>query len=396
MSLLIRRALSQAAPRWHDRWLALRDRLLASPAFQQHAARFPLTRGIARRRAAQVFDLVAGFVYSQVLLACVRLRLFDRLAEGPKTLEELAPALGLEVAAADRLLAAAVALRLAERRSHGRFGLGVLGAPLVGNTGVAAMVEHHALLYADLADPVGLLKGATAAGGLADYWPYAGAPAPDRLSADQVSAYSTLMSASQPLVASAILDGVDLGGHRCLLDVGGGEGTFLLAAAERAPSLRLMLFDLPAVAERAAHRLSEAGLGDRSTVVGGSFLVDALPRGADIVTLVRVLHDHDDARVMTLLRAVRRALPAGGTLIVAEPMAETKGAESMGDAYFGFYLLAMGRGRPRTALRLAEMLRACGFVDVHRRATAQPLQTQLLIARTPTRENPESLSVNQD
>ena len=38
--------------------------------------------------------------------------------------------------------------------------LGPLGAAMVGNPGVAAMVEHHALLYADLADPVALLRGA--------------------------------------------------------------------------------------------------------------------------------------------------------------------------------------------------------------------------------------------
>ena len=42
------------------------------------------------------------------------------------------------------------------------------------------------------------------------------------------------------------------------------------------------------------------------------------------------------------------ALPADGTLLLAEPMAGSRGAEPVGDAYFGFYLLAMGSGRPRT------------------------------------------------
>ena len=36
---------------------------------------------------------------------------------------------------------------------------------------------------------------------------------------------------SQPLVADEVLDAYDLHGHRCLLDVGGGQGRFLLAAA---------------------------------------------------------------------------------------------------------------------------------------------------------------------
>ena len=76
---------------WVDRCLAWRDRLLASPLFQRRAAAFALTRPVARRHARELFDLVAGFAYSQVLLACVQLRLFDVLAEGPQPLERERP-----------------------------------------------------------------------------------------------------------------------------------------------------------------------------------------------------------------------------------------------------------------------------------------------------------------
>ncbi|MEO8524966.1 MAG: methyltransferase [Caldimonas sp.] len=384
-----------ASTPWRDRWLSWRDRCLTSAAFRRHAARFPPTRAIARKRAAQVFDLVAGFVYSQVLFACVKLKLFDALAEGPQKLDALAARLGLENEAAERLLGAAVALRLVERRGGDRYGLGALGAPLVGNDGLAAMIEHHSLLYADLADPVALLRG-NATGRLAAYWPYAGLADPARASEAEVAPYSVLMASSQPLVADAILDAIDLARHRCLLDVGGGDGSFLVAASARAPRLELLLFDLPAVAALATQRFSAAGLQARARAAGGSFLVDSLPVGADIVTLVRVLHDHDDARVMTLLRAVLKALPPGGTLVVAEPMAQTPGAEAMGDAYFGFYLLAMGRGLPRTCARLIEMLGAAGFEAIRSLATAQPLQTRLLVARTPSSKTLNAKTVKPD
>ena len=196
-----------------------------------------------------------------------------------------------------------------------------------------------------------------------------------------MAAYSALMAASQPLVASEILDAYPVGRHRCLLDVGGGEGAFLAAAGARAPRLRLMLFDLPAVAERARHRFAAAGLGGRAQAFGGSFLDDALPEGADVISLVRVVHDHDDDAVRRLLRAVRAALPVGGTLLLAEPMAETPGAERMGDAYFGFYLLAMGSGRPRSATALTRMLGASGFARIRNLRTSTPLLTSVLVAR---------------
>lgn len=372
-------------PAWGERWRAWRDRTVASAGFQRWAAAFPLTRPIARRRAAALFDLVAGFVYSQVLLACVRLRLFEILAEAPQTEAALARRLQLPPDATHRLLAAAVSLKLVEHRRGARYGLGPLGAPLVGNTAITAMVEHHATLYVDLADPVALLRGTAGSGtALAGYWPYAATgpgAAPAALSAERVAEYSALMSASQPLIADQVLDAYPLGRHRCLLDVGGGEGRFLIAAAQRAPQLKLMLFDLPAVAERARLRLAEQDLAGRATTHGGSFFDDELPRGADVISLIRVCFDHPDERVLAILKAVRRALPPDGCLLLAEPMSGTPGAEAMGDAYFGFYLLAMGRGRPRSAAELGALLRAAGFGPARLLPTRLPLQTQLMLAR---------------
>ena len=366
-----------------DRARDWRDRMVADPAFRRWAARFPLTRPVARRRARALFDLCAGFVYSQVLAACVRLRVFDLLGDGPKTAAVVAARAGLPPEAATRLLEAAAALGLAARRSGGRYGLGPLGAAMVGNPGLAAMVEHHAVLYADLRDPVALLRGA-AGTGLARYWPYAGGGSGDSaagLGPAEVAPYSALMAASQPLVAEEALGAYDLRRHRCLLDVGGGEGGFLCAAGAAAPDLRLVLFDLPAVAERARARLDAAGLSDRATAVGGDFLADPLPGGADVASLVRVLHDHDDEGALALLRAVRRALPPGGTLLLAEPMSDTPGAEPVGEAYFGFYLLAMGRGRPRTPAEIGALLRRAGFDGVRQRRTRTPLLTSVLTAR---------------
>jgi demethylspheroidene O-methyltransferase len=78
---------------------------------------------------------------------------------------------------------------------------------------------------------------------------------------------------------------------------------------------------------------------------------------------------------------VRRALPQHGVLLLAEPMAGTPGAEPVGDAYFGFYLLAMGRGRPRTVGELGSLLRAAGFDRIRSLSTRMPLLTGLMVAR---------------
>lgn len=350
-----------------ERWLARRNAWLADPAFQRWVTRFPLTRRRVRRDAARLFDRVTGFVHSQTILAAIESGLLDRLAQAPLTAAAFAPEAGLPEGGAERLLRAAAAIDLAEPLGDGRYTLGQQGAALLGNPGIPAMVRHHRLLYADMADPLGLLRQGR--GTLADFWAYG--QGNDQASAD----YSALMAASQPPVADQLLATYDFGRHRRLLDVGGGSGAFVQTAAARWPHLALSLFDLPAVAEAASARLPAT-----ITVHGGSFLADPLPTGADVITLIRILHDHDHSPAGRLLRAAFVALPPGGRLVVAEPMAEADGARPMGDGYFGFYLLAMGSGRPRSARQIAAMAREAGFSRAWSLKTPLPLIADVVVA----------------
>lgn len=365
---------------WPRGWRDFRNRWLASPRFQRWAAGFPLTRRVARRRASELFDLCAGFVYSQVLLACVRLRVFQLLGDGALGIAALAGCIDVPLAATQRLVDAAVSLRLLEWRAEGRVALGPHGAALLGNPAVLAMIEHHTMLYADLSDPVALLRGNAPVTELSRYWSYATSEQPQALAGDQVARYSALMSASQGLVTEEILDAYSFGRHRRLLDVGGGGGGFVVTVSKRYPQLNCTLLDLPAVAEIARQRFEAAGLGTRAQAVGGNFFTTPLPQGSDVISLIRVLHDHDDAPVLALLRNVKQALAPGGTLLIAEPLAATAGAAAMGDAYFGLYLFAMGSGRPRSLDSLERLLREAGFVRVHLLPTRQPLQASLIAA----------------
>ncbi len=373
--------------RWIDRWIDWRNRLLSDPRFQRWAADFPLTRPIARSRAKGLFDLVAGFVYSQTLAACVRLDLFRILNDGPMSVVALADRLDLPVEATARLMGAAASLRLVERvggsgsdpAMSARYALGVQGAALLGNAGLLEMIGHHDLLYADLGDSVGLLR--RGAGSLATFWPYAVSATPADKTATEVQAYSELMAASQPTIAADVLKAYPIARHRRLMDVGGGEGAFLTAAAAHAPKLELRLFDLPAVAARARARLARHGLEARAEVLEGDFLSEPLPAGADLITLIRILHDHDDAGVLALLRRVRAALPQDGALLIAEPMSDARGGDRVADAYFAFYLKAMGRGRARSPQELGALLETAGFTRRRQLRTRTPFLLRAILAR---------------
>ena len=379
-----RSVMADPASGWRDSLIRLRTRIISNPRFQRWAAASPLTRFIARRQARALFDLCAGFVYSQVLAAFVQLRLCDHLADGPRSLEALARLTDLTPEAARRLLRAAASLGLVRSLPGERYALADLGASMIGNPSVAAFIAHHALLYDDLRDPVALLRGQTQTR-LSQFWPYA-SDRPEAASnapaqPEGYAGYSVLMAQSQALVAQDILDAWPMTRHRRLLDVGGGEGVFIAQVAASAPNLQLQLFDLPPVAARAQEALARRGLANRVDCIGGSFLHDPLPRGADIISLVRIIHDHDDESALALLRAVHAALPSGGTLLIAEPMAGTPGAEPIGDAYFGFYLLAMGRGRARRPEELKQLLEAAGFAQMRVLSTRRPLLAGAMVAK---------------
>lgn len=354
---------------------------MRDPAFQRRAFRVPLLRRFARRQSERLFDLLAGFTYTQTLLAFVRLGGPEALAGGPHQPEALARRLGLTPDAARCLLDAAEALGLV-RRSVAGYRLGDLGLPLLGHPEIATLLEHDMLLYEDLRIPDALLRDARRTPtNLSRFWSYARASDPRTLPRDEADAYSAVMAATQPLVAEQVIATYDLHRHRRILDVGGGDGAFLRAIASFAPAASLELFELPPVAVRARAAFGAAGLTGRVTVHEGSFLEDALPSGADLVTLVRVCFDHDDVVVGALLGRIHEALPAGGTLLIAEPMAGLPGAERVGAVYFGCYLLAMRSGRPRRPQEFVKLLQDNGFRDITPRAVPNPLQTGLITAR---------------
>lgn len=360
-----------------DRFRRWKLRKISSPAFQRWAARHPLTRGRARREAQKLHHLVSGFVYSQTLLACVELDLFRLLRDGPQTAGALALRFGMAPERMVTLCQAASALGLLTRRADGAYDLGDLGAAALGVPGLDEMIRHHAVFYRDLEDPIALMRGERDPE-LAKFWSYVRSPDVDP---ETAARYSRLMASSQDLVAEETLDSFPLTGIRHLADVGGGTGRFLSHIAHLYGDLQLTLMDLPGVIEAARPLLTEAGLEGRIRCHPGSFLDDPLPGDADAISLIRVLYDHDDHTVEALLKRVFDALPSGGRVIISEPMSGGATPSPAGDAYFGFYTMAMTTGRPRSAARHMELLSAAGFPVARQVPTRRPFLTGVVTAQ---------------
>lgn len=357
---------------WPTPWL---NQMIARPEVQSLAQRLPGLSQVAKRDGAVLFDLIQGFVRSQVLFALVQLDLPQKLFHQPKRADAIAAEIDLEVERTQILLNAGVAIGILQKHPGNRYTVSRHGTALCTVPGLQQMVRHHGAFYRDMGDPVALLRG-EAQTELSTFWPYVFG-AEGAAETGTAERYSDLMADSQRMVAQDTLRMVDFSGLARLLDVGGGTGAFCIEVAGAHKDMTFQVMDLPAVEGSAQARIARAGLSDRITFRPGSFRDEALPEGFDAISLIRVLYDHEDDTIRALLKACYDALPAGGRLIVSEPMSGGESPDPITDVYFAFYTLAMKTGRARSQKAIAAMLREAGFDRVR---THKPVRSYVTTA----------------
>jgi len=362
------------------RFRSWRNRLIASEAFRNWMMRVPGLRALANRKANALFRITAGFVFTQVLNMCVRLRVFEALRDRQKTTEELADVAKLPADRMQLLLEQAERLDLVLQVAPRCWMLDDAGAVVASDPGIAAMIRHHDMFYADLAATEELLRRPGADTRLKRFWAYAHGDNPADIDPETAHAYSALMHDSQSMFSDCVLAAHDFGRYRALLDVGGGDGSFLSACAKAHPDLKLHLFDVPAVAALAEQQFRNKGLAERSSAHGGDFVRDPLPDAADCVCLVRILCDHDDARVKAILANLHRSLKPGTQVVIAEAMAGPAEGAQLAAVYFSLYFLAMGSGRCRSDQEIKAMLSEAGFRSARTVKTTNPLLATIVLS----------------
>ena len=131
----------------------------------------------------------------------------------------------------------------------------------------------------------------------------------------------------------------------------------LAAILAKNPHLSGVLFDRPNGVEAA-----KAGLGGalpRTEFVVGSFF-EAVPNGADVYILKRVIHDWDDERAATIIRNCRSAMPHSGKVLVAERIVG-EGNNSDLNKYLDVVMLGVTGGVERTEQQFAQLFAQSGL-----------------------------------
>lgn len=321
---------------------------------------------------------MASLVTPMAMRVAATLRIADHLHEGRRTASELADAVEADANTLERVLRHLSAVGVFDRDDSGQYTLTAHGDALrddhpgrmraaldlegaVGRAELSFTQLLHTVRTGDPAFPVQF--------GLS-FW--------EDLASDATrsASFDSQMGSDVEAWATGILSAYDWGllGH--VVEVGGGNGTLMIALLRKHLGLRGTVVDLPRTAAAARLAFTRAGLDDRGEVVAGSFF-ERLPSGAGGYLVTAIVHDWDDEAAGAILRRCAEAASPHGRVFVIEKI----GADgSSPNTEMDLRLLAYFGGRERDLGELIALSESSGLslAAVH---SATPISILELIPR---------------
>lgn len=269
--------------------------------------------------ADQMRMMLAGHVIAQSLYVLALLGIPDLIESGHRDLDDLAAVTGTHPPSLHRMLTTLASLGVLTEIAEGEFGLTPLGATLCsdikGSLRDQALFETSSVVWAAWGRLVDSLRS-----GQPSFTSVNKSPLFSYLAEhpEAGAVFNHFMTVQSNLQNAAIVENYDFSGVRTLVDVGGGHGATLAAILERYPVMRGTLVDLPQVVA-STPIIQTPEFAGRCDVIGGSAL-EAVPNGADIYVLKRVIMSFSDDDSLTILRNCRAAMRADSRILVIDPM----------------------------------------------------------------------------
>jgi hypothetical protein len=311
-----------------------------------------------------LYHLAIGHYLSRALHLAAVLGIADMLKDGPRPAGALARATATHEPSLHRVLRLLASQGVLDEREDGTFALTPIGECL--RTDVPGSAHAMVKLFAgpriqdnwkDLEHCVRTGEPAFRKRGATD-------PFEDSLwDPEEEATFDAAMANFTRMTAVAVAAAYDVSSFETIVDVGGGNGALLIGLLQAASGPRGIVFDRAAAAERAVTAIAASGLSERCRAVTGDFFKE-VPRGGDAYVLKHVIHDWDDERATAILRNCRRAMTAGGTLLIVEGVYPPRIDQSLagrGAAANDVNMLVNTGGRQRSEAEFRTLYDAAGF-----------------------------------
>jgi acetylserotonin O-methyltransferase len=327
-----------------------------------------------------ILDLLEAFRRSKTMFAAVSLGVFDALESGPQSAAALATTLKLDAGALERLLDGCVCLRVLAKQGSLYKNTPTASAYLCEQS-PARMTGYlkysNEILWKMWANLEGAVREGTNRWQETFGWD---GPIFSSFFKTEAAMREFLMGMhGQGLVSSPqVVTAFDLSRFHRLVDLGGATGHLVVAACERYPQLRGVVFDLPETGSLAREIVGASAAASRIEVIAGDFFVDELPEG-DIYSLGRILHDWTEAKGLALLKRIHDRLPAGGALLIAEKLLNEDKSGPHWAVMQNLGMLLYTEGKERTLTEYKALLTQVGFAEVTGATTPTPLDAVLAV-----------------
>jgi hypothetical protein len=321
--------------------------------------------------SSRMLQLLNAFLTVQALYVAAALGIADRLADGPKAVDDLAAATSAHRPALYRLLRMLAGAGVFREEADGQFALTALGGTL--RSEGPNSVRDWALYVGapEMWEVWGGLRASVMTGEPAFVHMH-GMPLWEYLASHPEigTPFDRWMSRQSDQHNAAIVASYDFAPFRAVADIGGGQGSTLAAILRANPSLRGILLDLPRVVARPAP-LEAAGVMDRCAVIGGDML-QGVPGGADAYLVKRVLMDWGDEQAAEIVRNCAGAMRDGGKVLVVEMVLPPGNEPSPSKAFDLLMLLVHPGARIRTEAEFRDLFAAAGLRLTRIIPTASP------------------------
>ena len=217
-------------------------------------------------------QIMLGSLAAQTVYVAAKLGIADLLADGPKSVEDLATSTDTHAPSLYRVLRAAASLGVFTEQENRTFALNPTAQVLLSNApnslrDIAIFMgeDWHWNVWGQTLYSVQSGKSAWARAHGDDVFEYF----KDR--PDAFGVFNRAMTSLTVLSTKAVIEGYDFSGINKLVDIAGGHGRLLTEIVEANASLQGVLFDMPQVIEGARENVAKSSVADRVELVSGDF-----------------------------------------------------------------------------------------------------------------------------
>lgn len=265
-----------------------------------------------KRNQIEVLSIAEGFLQSSVFFALLKLRVFESIDRGTKTVQELAMDLNARPETLARLLNAGVVLKLLESKDGIKFRI----APVCRTVLSPSADEYYLGDWIKNLDymRVPLLKLDEAilnSGPTIDPATHLGGGDEEHL-----QKFTLAMHNYASFRGKELADFLSTTGCKSLLDLGCGPGTYAFHLGMRNPSLELTLLDHPVVLETARDIEKRYNLKNVIRYLPLDASQDDIPGSYDIILVSNVLHGLGEDASRALIRRLYNSINHGGSLVI--------------------------------------------------------------------------------